>query len=654
MNALPIEKLGKFTFKNLTDSLNKIKKINNIIECIIVQKCNCVEIYAVTPTLVNAEKVLLKFWTRNAIGFDFQYINKISVIKGEEVFIHLLKTGCGLKSLLIGDAQVLGQIRSARKVALNTDTVGPILNELFNHVRIADKRVRNETNFHRGYVSIGRATTDIIDDEGNKDLHVGIIGTGEMGALIAKSLKEKNYTKVTLCNRTYNVAKKIAENCGFNIEKYENQKKLLKTMDIIVYATSSPKYLINKKDSRIILERKKPVTLIDVGNPPNVDTSISKLNNVNFVNLDFIKKQSKEILETRIKEMPKVEKIINEELKNIVSEIEKSFINRKISENIQKFNLNLRNNKNKSIFILKSHILSYIREFLFSKGFIEVHTPTITTIPTDPVKDPKAELFSVDWYGKRSFLRQSVQLHKQILIINGLKRIFEIGPFWRAEKNLTKRHLSESLGLDVEMSGIVSHHQIMDLLEELIVYVIKKLKYKDKNLILKLNVKLKVPRRPFFIITYSGAIKILNVHGVKIKYGEDIGVEREMKLYMILNKNRKMDFFFVEKYPDVVKKFYVKPTEGNLTKTFDLNFKGWELVSGAVRETEYKKIVNRMKKNRLPIKKYKFYLSVFKQSKVPPHGGFGMGLERFVAKLLDLDDVRQVVFFPRTKDCLAP
>jgi len=657
LDNIPISELGKFSFKNVKEALSKIKKEKDILECVIVQKCNCVEIYTVAKPSIDVNKKIIEFWEKNAISFDPKHSDKISTIKGKDVFKHLLEVSCGLRSLLIGDAQVLGQIRDARKKATEVGTIGPILSSLFDHARITDKRVRNETNFHRGYTSIERTVSEILNNEfKNKNAKIAIVGTGIMGSLVAKSLNEKKFVDITICNRTYAVAKKLADKYNFKLELFKNHIEFLNTMDAVIYTTSSPKYLVNREDLSMIKKRYTPVMIIDIGNPPNVDPTISMFKNITLINLDSIKRYGKSVLENRLKETPKVEKIIDEELQVVLDKIEKTLMDRKVAINLQNFSLNLKDEKRKSVFILKDHILRYIREFLFSKDFVEIQTPSIIVVPTDPVKDPNAELFCVNWYGKKMFLRQSVQLHKQILVISGLDRLFEIGLFWRKEKRKTKRHLSESLGLDVEMANINSHEDVMYLLEELIVFVIDKLISEDQMLLKLLNLKLQVPDRPFYRITYDDAIKILQNHGVEVNYNEDIGVEREAKLWELINKNyKKADFFFIEKYPDTVKKFYVKPAEEpSLTRSFDLIFKGWEIASGAQRETDINNLIVRMKKANLNIKKYNFYLSMFKDRKVPPHGGFGMGLDRLVAKLLDMDDVRDVVLFPRTEENFAP
>lgn len=647
LNEIKIEELGKATFENVCQALKNLKKDKEIRECLILQKCNCVELYAIGKK--NLKEKLIGFWKNNSNGFNDDMIDRINLIKDERVFEHLFKTGCGLKSLLIGDTQVLGQVRMARKIALESDAIGPILNTLFSYVGKVDNRIRSETNFHRGYSSIERLVTKIIQDRFHKDIKISIVGTGDTGRLILKFLIELGFSDITISNRTFKSAQELQEKYNVKVERFDNYRNLL-SRDIVIFATNSPNYLVNQEDVRSLKEN----VIIDVGNPPNVDPVIK--NYTELINLDSIKKRAELVLENRIKEMPKVEKIIVEELERLKNKIGLSLMDRSIAQNIKTFNLDLKNENLKSIFIIRGHIFGYIRDFLRKRDFIEVQTPTILTIATEPVKKADEELFQVNWYGKRAFLRQSVQLHKQILVISGFNKIFEIGPFWRAEKRTTMQHLSEAWSLDVEMRDIKSYHQIMKLLEDLIYYIIHQLKIKDKNYLKTLDIKINSLVQPFLCITYYDALKLLNDNNVSISDGEEIGIVREYKLYEILKEKfqDKADIFFIKDFPNTIKKFYTKPLGSHLTKTFDLIFRGWKLASGAQRETDYKRLVEKIKTNGLNVNKYKFYLNIFKNKSVPSHGGFGMGLDRLVARILNLENVKQTVLFPRTERNFVP
>jgi aspartyl-tRNA synthetase len=309
----------------------------------------------------------------------------------------------------------------------------------------------------------------------------------------------------------------------------------------------------------------------------------------------------------------------------------------------------LSSQKQKLIFEARSFIFQTVREILNKQGFVEVHLPSIAAYPTDPVKDPKKELFLVQWYNQNAYLIQSVQIHKQMLMAAGFSKVFCLYPFWRREEKITPRHLSEAWSLDIEMAYISSEKEIMKIVEKLLSKLVEKVHIRYGK---KLNVTnpLKVP---FHRFSYDEVIKILRENDIKIKYGEDLGYEREKKLGKIMEK-RGIEIFFITRYPSSVKKFYTKLTDDfNFTRTFDLIWKGWEISSGAQRETNLKILKKRIKEQNLDLKDYRDFLDIFKFG-APPHGGCGIGMDRVVARILKIDSVEKVVFFPRSKNRLRP
>ena len=316
--------------------------------------------------------------------------------------------------------------------------------------------------------------------------------------------------------------------------------------------------------------------------------------------------------------------------------------------------LDLRHERSQLIFIIRSFVFSKIRNYLSRRKFLEVHLPRIVTTSTDPPKDPGKELFSVDWFGQEAFLAQSVQLHKQMMMAAGFNRIYELGPFWRAEEKNSTRHLCEAWSLDIELAFIKSEEDIMNLLENLVVYinrnVIKKYGKSVKGL---LGINIKPLSCPFERIAYDEAVDILQKNKVKIIWGEDLGLVRERKLGEIVRK-KNCEIFFIHRYPSTVKKFYVKLCDNpKYTRTFDLDFGGWEICSGAQRETNLKTLLSRIKEKGLKKEKYDNYLEIFRLG-VPPHGGFGLGVDRLITKILGLNDIKEVVMFPRTREQLLP
>jgi aspartyl/asparaginyl-tRNA synthetase len=236
-----------------------------------------------------------------------------------------------------------------------------------------------------------------------------------------------------------------------------------------------------------------------------------------------------------------------------------------------------------------------------------------------------------------------------MVVVSGLSKIYEIGPFWRAETIQSYRHLQESISLDVEFSQPKNLEEIYMLAYSIILdvkkYVWKNYKIKNKNLILpEVN---SVP-----VITYTEAINMLNSKGYTISLGEDLGLIGEANLGQIIKRERGSDVFIVRDYPDTIKKFYTKKKESGLTETFDIILAGWELVSGAIRETDRAIIEKSMHLSGIDANNYSFYLSIIDGS--ISHGGFGLGVDRLIAKLLDLEMVSDAVVFPRTFKNLIP
>lgn len=312
--------------------------------------------------------------------------------------------------------------------------------------------------------------------------------------------------------------------------------------------------------------------------------------------------------------------------------------------------LYLKTTNSHEIFTVRSFVFQTIREFLQGKKFTEVHLPSIATTSTDPVPDPTKELFQVKWYKENAFLIQSVQLHKQMLMAAGFSSIYSIAPFWRAEEIMTPRHLSESWSIDIEMADIHSEEDIMKVLEQMLSYVVSQTRNNFKK-IKHLSDDIKTP---FLRITYDNAITLLNTNNIKIDWGEDMGYEREKKLGKIIKKEKGTNIFFVTNFPAKVKKFYTKlKKDSKYTATFDLFWDGWEVTSGAQRETNLDTLMSRIKEKKLNMGDYQDFLDIFRFG-APEHGGCGVGLDRIVAKVLKLNTISEAVLFPRGPTQLHP
>jgi len=315
--------------------------------------------------------------------------------------------------------------------------------------------------------------------------------------------------------------------------------------------------------------------------------------------------------------------------------------------------IDLRSDKHRLIFKVRTFVEMTMREFFIKKGFIEIHTPKISSIASEG----GAEVFRFDYYGQKAFLTQSPQLYKQMAIASGFDRVFEIGTQYRAEKSFTPRHASESVAFDFEVAYVKSHHEIMDLEEEWLIYVLSRVKeVYGKEIEEVFGTKVVVP-------TKMPRIKLADVfeifekeYGVVIPKGGryDLDTEGEKLISKYAEEKLGSEFVFITDYPSKARAFYSKKIEGTKEcMAFDLLYRGWEMNSGAVREHRYDVLSQQIVEHGLKPEKMQEYLDFFKYG-CPPHGGIGLGIDRFVAKLLGLKSIKESVLVFRGPSRIKP
>jgi aspartyl-tRNA synthetase len=306
--------------------------------------------------------------------------------------------------------------------------------------------------------------------------------------------------------------------------------------------------------------------------------------------------------------------------------------------------LDLSSEQNIALFKIQHCTLESIRDFLFKKGFLEVHTPRIIASATEG----GAELFSVDYFGEKAFLAQSPQLYKEQLVMS-LEQVFEVGPFFRAEDSHTRRHLSEFISVDIEQA-FSDAQGVMKLLEQVIKQVCIKVNEKCKKELDILNHKVEIPSTPFMSRTYDQVLLDLKKEGIEIAWGEDIHTEALRTLGKIYPK-----FFFITKWPTKSKAFYIKPCSENPEKCegFDLMWNWLELVSGGTRIAEKALLINRLREKDLNPKNFEHHLRAFDYG-MPPHAGWAIGLERLTMLLTGKKNIREVTLYPRDRMRLTP
>ncbi len=306
--------------------------------------------------------------------------------------------------------------------------------------------------------------------------------------------------------------------------------------------------------------------------------------------------------------------------------------------------LDLCREKNIASFKIQHSAVEAIRSFLFDKGFLEVHTPRIIASATEG----GSALFAVDYFGEKAFLAQSPQLYKEQLVMS-FEKVFEVGPFFRAEESHTRRHLSEFVSVDIEQA-FADAEKVMILLEQLMQHTFKAVKEKCPTELAVLKHKLEVPAVPFRRLTYDEVLSDLKKKGVDVQWGEDIPTEA-LRVLGKLYPN----FYFITDWPTHSKAFYIKPREDNsaVSEGFDLMWRWVELVSGGTRIAEKDLLVARLKEQGLNPEAFKYHLQAFDYG-MPPHAGWAIGLERLTMTLTGKKNIREVAFYPRDRDRLTP
>jgi nondiscriminating aspartyl-tRNA synthetase len=293
------------------------------------------------------------------------------------------------------------------------------------------------------------------------------------------------------------------------------------------------------------------------------------------------------------------------------------------------------------------------RELWLENDFIEIHSPKLMGSPSES----HAELFKLEYFETHAYLAQSPQFYKQMAMTAGLGKVFEIGPVFRADPSFTSRHATEFISVDMEMSFVESHEDVMQFQERLLVRAIQAVKDKHGADIEKLyGFEVKVPTVPFPRIPLAEAHAIVEARGYKVPRADgDLDPEGERQIAAHVAEAFDHEFVFLTDYPKNIRPFYHMRHEDNpaLTKSYDLIWKGTEITTGAQREHRIDVLEAQVKDKGLELEGLNFYLDFFRYG-APSHGGFGMGLTRVVMLLLDLPNIREASFLFRGPNRLQP
>ncbi|MCW3135995.1 MAG: glutamyl-tRNA reductase [Canidatus Methanoxibalbensis ujae] len=302
------------------EMLSEDKRVSGFV---FINTCNRVEIY------VSAEDV------SDVLEDLRRYLGEGDIICGVDAINHLFRVSCGLESMIVGEDQILGQIRKSYFDCKKAKTIDEILDIVFDRAVKVGKRVRRETRINEGSVSIGSAAVELAEREtgGLKGKSILVIGAGEMGTLVAKALAEKELSGMFIANRTFEKAIQLAREVGGFAARLEEKEYYLRVCDVVISTTSAPHYILTYDSVKEVMaeRRNRELLIIDIANPRDVEERVSDIEGVKLFDIDCLREISEENLRRRLGEVSKVERIIEEELRILEKILKRKRVERLIS-----------------------------------------------------------------------------------------------------------------------------------------------------------------------------------------------------------------------------------------------------------------------------------------------------------------------------------
>lgn len=317
--------------------------------------------------------------------------------------------------------------------------------------------------------------------------------------------------------------------------------------------------------------------------------------------------------------------------------------------------VDLRTVTNQSIFRVQSAVGRFFRDYLYKQNFVEIHTPKLISTASEG----GANVFKLNYFKTNAFLAQSPQLYKQMCVCSDFERVFEIGPVFRAEDSNTHRHMTEFVGMDMEMAFEEHYHEVLDLFDELFVDLFTRLETECAKEIAV--IKQQYPFEDFKFLpktlrlNFSEAIALLRENGVEVGDYDDLSTANERFLGKLVKEKYNTDFFMLDKFPLAIRPFYTMPDPANpnYSNSYDFFMRGEEIMSGAQRIHDVKLLLQRAAEHGVDPRSIEGYVNAFKHG-APPHAGGGIGLERVIMLYLNLGNIRRTSMFPRDPKRLEP
>ncbi len=306
-----IEEIEKAWHGDYRSLIEKVISFPNIQECAVLLTCNRVEAYVAG---YNTEETLKGFADRMTVSGRI-----IEIHRDDKCLEHLLRVAAGLESMMVGEDQILGQVRDFYKMSKDCGGVGNILDTVFSKAINVGKKVRNSTDVSKGSVSIGSAAVELAEKKLGtlRDKKVIIVGAGEMSTLVAKAIAHKE-CEVYIANRTYKTGEHLAKEISGTAISFDQLEKYVVGCDVVITATSAPHYVIRKNMIKDIMNvRKEDLLIIDIALPRDAEEEIADIPMVTLYTIDDLREISSENLRKRIDEAQKAEQIIDEELDHL-------------------------------------------------------------------------------------------------------------------------------------------------------------------------------------------------------------------------------------------------------------------------------------------------------------------------------------------------
>jgi len=322
-----VEEIEEAWEGDIEKMLGDLHSIDLVCECVVLKTCNRVEIYVVSP---RGSTVLFQFAKKMGLSS-----NIVDFFEHEESIMHLLRLACGLESMIIGEDQILGQIKDLYLVAKKLGTTGRMLDTAFSKAIQVGKRVRTETEINRGALSIASASVDLAEDTVGdlKNKMVLVIGTGEMGTLVTRALSHREIELMYIANRTYEAAKELADEMGGHAVHFDQIDENLRRADVVISATGAPHYVLKHEQVEKAMDfREKELLLIDIANPRDIDPSIKDIPHITLYNIDNLRVINEKNLELRMEEAKKAQSIIKEEFELLIKQYKRQKADTLVSE----------------------------------------------------------------------------------------------------------------------------------------------------------------------------------------------------------------------------------------------------------------------------------------------------------------------------------